>query len=373
MSRASNTFSVLQATAAVASIAILLWSIGLPSIRFAEAASVTTFSDTLSTSEPSVAANHTITFTTPTGLTAGQAIQLTFESGFTGIASLVAADIDLDVDDGGVSNENLIDGAASGASWNVTSAGQDVTITSGTDTIGANATVTIRIGTNAVDEATGTNQITNPTGGSYTVNVDIGGGTDTGETRVAIVDTVTVSASVDTLFTFNVNGLAGGTAVSGSTTGGTTTPTTIPFGQLDAGVASTAAQELVVTTNARNGFVVTVEADGMLRSTNGADIDGFIDGAYTNTPTAWQSPGGTVGQENEYGHWGITSDDTDIFTSGQYVSASTTPVQVMDATGPTDGTGDGITNVGYGVEITALQEAGDDYQAILTYVATPVF
>jgi hypothetical protein len=44
-------------------------------------------------------------------------------------------------------------------------------------------------------------------------------------------------------------------------------------------------------------------------------------------------------------------------------------------TGTTDATGDdvGETFVGYQIEITPLQEAADDYQTILTYIATPTF
>lgn len=371
MNRASNAFSVLQATAAVASIAILLWSVGLPSLRFAEAASVTGFSDTLSTSEPSVGADHTIVFVTPGGVASGQSIVLTFDSegqafDLTGI---------------GIEDVDMYEGATLetfAGNWSVTvnTSLDTITITSlgAGGVIAPGATTTIEVGTHADADGVPDTQITNPGAAqSYDVQVDVNGGTDTGETRVAILSTVNVTASVDTLFTFNVAGLPGGTTVSGTTTGGTTTATDIPFGKLDPGVASTAAQQLSVITNARNGFVVTVEADGMLRSTNGADIDGFINGSYTSTSTPWQAPGGTVGQENEYGHWGITSNDTDYFAAGEYVSASTTPVQVFTHTGPTDGTGSGLTNVGYTVQITSLQEAADQYQATLTYVATPVF
>jgi hypothetical protein len=70
----------------------------------------------------------------------------------------------------------------------------------------------------------------------------------------------------------------------------TTTSTSLPFGTLAANVSKTLAQDLTVSTNARNGYVVTVEQDANLLSSTGADIDGFIDGAYTNTPAAWQAP-----------------------------------------------------------------------------------
>ena len=51
------------------------------------------------------------------------------------------------------------------------------------------------------------------------------------------------------------------------------------------------------------------------------------------------------------------------------------PVVLAVHTGPTDGTttGQGTTRVGYTAEVSSLQEAADDYQATLTYVATPTF
>ena len=63
------------------------------------------------------------------------------------------------------------------------------------------------------------------------------------------------------------------------------------------------------------------------------------------------------------------------FNVNEWASASTSPRVVMSHTGPANGTvtGEGITNVGYKVQISGLQEAGDDYTATLTYVATPTF
>ncbi len=382
MLRTQNSFSLLQATAAVCTFAIILWSLGVPAIRFAEAANVKSFSDTLSDSAPATVSNHTITFVTPTGLAAGETISLEFETGFTGIAALTAEDLDVSVNG---SDQSLIDGAASGPNWNVTAAGQVIDITSGTSTIGTNATVTIEIGTNATFATSGDSRITNPAVGSYWITAAVGS-SDTGQTMVAIVDAVTVTASVDTIFNFTVNGVNNALSVNGASTTATSTSTTIPFGQLVADTPATLAQDLTVSTNAANGFVVTVQADSQLSSTNGADIDGFIDGAYTSSPTQWVAPSQTLGQENTYGHWGITSNDstvtpglTDEFDVGgngeDYLSASTTPVEVFRHNGPTNGTldGVGITRVGYTVEASALQEAATDYSATLTYVATSVF
>jgi hypothetical protein len=139
---------------------------------------------------------------------------------------------------------------------------------------------------------------------------------------------------------------------------------------------------LTVNTNAANGYTVTVQLDQALQSSTGADIDGFVMGSDTDDPTTWSAPVATVGQDNTYGHWGFTSNDTDTngvrtneFAVGEYAAASTTPRVVLAHDGPTNGltTGEGTTMVGYKVQINGLQEAGDDYTATLTYVATPTF
>lgn len=383
MHRASNAFSVLQATAVTVGLAILLWSFGLPSLRLAEAASVANYSDTLSDSAPNVASNHTIVFTTPTGIGAGESIVITFPDGASdfNLSSIGAEDIDLASTTG---DYPLSNAGPSGQTWGVATSTFAITLTSGTAVLAPNATVTIQIGTHATFGGGSQTQITNPNAtGSYVIDLQAGA-TDSGETQVAIVNTVEVTASVDTVFTFTVDGVAGGEAVNqADSTGGTTTATQIPFGRLVASTASTAAQDLTVITNARNGFSVTVQTDQQLTSSNGAVIDSFIDGGNTDSPTAWANPGAVPTDEETWGHWGITTEDDTVgantFNVGaggdRYVAASTTPVEVFNHNGPTDGTGngEGFVRVGYKVETSALQEAAEDYTATLTYVATPVF
>lgn len=378
MHRASNAFSVLQATAATLGLAIILWTVGLPSLRFAEAANVTSFSDTLSDSAPGVVANHTIEFTTPTGVANGETVTVDFSDGPFVIGSVDFTDIDVETTSDFTLAADCTGSDDVGASFS----GEVLTLEfcpGDGGLIAPNGTTTIEIGTNATFGGAGDAQLENPTAGSYEIALTAGP-TDSGSTLVAIINTVLVTASVDTLFTFTVSGVAGGQAINVDTTGGTTSAVAIPFGVLEVGTASTAAQDLEVVTNARNGFVVTVETDQQLTSSNGADIDGFFDGTYVNVPAAWQVPSETPGTEDTYGHWGITTNDTTLtggnpFGGTDYVSASTTPVEVFRNDGPTNGsvTGVGTTRVGYKVEISALQEAANDYQATLTYVATPVF
>ena len=98
MKRATNAFSVLQATAVVTGLSIVLWSLGMASIRIAEAANVTSFTDTLSNSAPSEGSNHTIFFVTPTGVANGEAITIDFSDGPFVIGSVDFTDIDVQDD-----------------------------------------------------------------------------------------------------------------------------------------------------------------------------------------------------------------------------------------------------------------------------------
>jgi hypothetical protein len=377
MIHTAKTVKTLQAVALTVGFALLLWSTGLPALfRHAEAASISSASDTLSSSVPSQVSNHTIAFTTPNGMASGETIELTFD-GFFLLGSVGEDDVDIDLN--GVASSTAA-GPADGV-WGVGVAGSVVTFTAGSGVASATPIV-IRIGTNAVDSGTGTNQITNPaTTTSYTIDI---GGTmpDSGEVRVAIVDEVIVSASVDSSLTFQVSGVASGQTVNGSptTTATGTTATTLPFGTLPITGSLTLAHDLAVTTNAKNGYSVTVEQTGALQSTLGATIDGFIDGSNTTTPTAWQGPSAQIADTDTYGHWGLTSEDGTTtrsaqFTSDTWVSGSTTPIVIMGHTAPADGltAGIGASRIGYQIGISALQEAGDDYSTELRYIVTPVF
>jgi hypothetical protein len=351
--------------------------------RFAQAANVISFSNTLSDSAPEASANHTITFVTPSGVAAGEQIVLTFDADFTDIEFLDAGDIDLVVNG---SDVDLKDGAPDDQEWGVLASGSNIELTSASGTIPQNATVTIRIGTNATFDVQGVNQIGNPADpGSYMISIEVGS-EDTGATMVAIVPVVTVTATVETRFDFTISGVSDGEVVNNATTTITSSSTAIAFGVVEPNIPATGAQQLQVVTNAANGFVVTVLTDQQLKSSNEAVIDGFIDGSYVSTPTLWESPSPNIEDDRTWGHWGITTDDSRIWSDlddyfdvdgdgYRFVSASTTPVEVFRHNKPTNGTvqGEGMTRVAYQIEITGLQEAADDYTAILTYIATPIF
>ncbi len=366
--------------ATLLAIALVFWAVGAHMFTSAEASNLTYVKDTLSDSDTGSASNHTIQFLSPTGVGANATITVTFPLGFNiSTSSVAVADVDFEIN--GV-DETLVAGAPGAAQWGFSISGQDLRLVSGSgESLGVNASATIKIGTNA--DGPGVNRVTNPTNiNSYEFSITAGA-SDSGQTRVAIVDNVLVTANVDTTLTFTVSGVANGATVNSSptTTATTTTSTALPFGTVAAGVSKTLAQDLTVATNAIHGYVVTVEQDANLLSSTGADIDGFIDGAYTNTPTAWVAPTNNIALENTWGHWGLTSDDISLlgagvdFAANQWVAASTTPRAIMAHDGPADGvTNDiGSARVGYQIQISALQEAGDDYNTTLTYIATPTF
>jgi hypothetical protein len=165
------------------------------------------------------------------------------------------------------------------------------------------------------------------------------------------------------------------------TTSTTTSATAIAFGTLDptVGASTTAGQRLNVTTNATNGFTVTVKENQNLLSSTGADIDMFKDGNQQVAPITWTQPAGTLGNENTYGHFGLTSSDdinSNEFAGAKFVgNFASTSRAVFSHNAPSDGTtlGIGQADVAYKVAITSLQEAGTDYTNNLTYVATPTF
>jgi hypothetical protein len=144
--------------------------------------------------------------------------------------------------------------------------------------------------------------------------------------------------------------------------------------------------QLNVTTNASNGFAVTVHEDQDLTSNKGNIIHLFSNANATSTPSPWTSPTNVINNPNTYGHVGITSDDTSSTAVGGPFFGSSTPLYagsfnptstliVFGWTGPADGTTQnvGAAKVTTRIEIGPLQAAANDYVNNQIYVATPIF
>lgn len=386
--------ALFEGIATLLILALALWIVGAHMFTTsAEAANLTTVSDLLTDSGPGFTSVHTISFTAPNTITDSQVITVDFPTNLLTFDLSTLAFADVSITTGGIATGTVSGAAGNATDWGVEIGSDYIQFANCTTAVACDFASTTGTGeivfTIGVESAS---MITNPTGPGATTSYRISIGntpnsasstiTDGGYAMVAIVDKVEVTASVETTFTFTVTGVdAGGYANSATSTFATSTSIALPFGVLTQNVSKTLAQRLNVSTNAINGYVVTVEQDTQLQSSTGADIDGFVNGAWNDTPAAWQAPGNNVVNEDTWGHWGLSSTDGTTtrsggeFTTDTWVAASTTPTVIMYHDDPADGVTEGIgsSTIGYQVEITALQEAGDDYNTTLTYIATPTF
>jgi hypothetical protein len=365
---------------------LIIWATGLPSIlRTADAAQLTSVSDTLSDSNLSSLAKHTVAFTATNAIYANQTIKIALDpatSAFTEAFSS-ATGTDITVTAGGA--YSVVTTCTSGNQMtavgnynNGTDENLTLTMCGGASTIATSTAVSIVVGA-------GTKLWTNPSGaGSYVIRIG-GTMTNTGDTRIAALQNVTVTASIDTTFTFTVAGTSTARTINATSTNTTTSATAIGFGTLLPGQPIRAGQDLTVSTNAKNGFVVTVQENQPLTSSTGAYIPLFSNGASTTLPIVWTTPTGTLDQPWTYSHIGVTSNDSDLstntgsgnddFTGTKFSGSFNNARPVFAHIGPSDGltANKGYTSVLYEIQITALQAAGNDYTNTLTYVATPTF
>lgn len=317
-----------------------------------KAASLTDASITLSDSDLGVAATSTVAFTTGIALSADDKIVISYPVGF---ADFNVNNVTCPSD----ATEAVDDGAR--------------TVT---------CTVVTQIDPGAQSMTVGS--VTNPgTAGYYTINIATKDDADVEieavDVMVYIIEDITMDATVPANLTFSIAGLGSGVDVNGTTTTEVSTATTTPFGTLSTTGIKTVGQELAVSTNADDGFTVTVQQTSNMKTASDADIDSFDNGVVPGAPKPWEGPDNTIDQEATFGHMGVTSEDptfvadADTFGDNLYDGLDgVTPLAVMYHDGPVNGTGEGLTQVAYSVQIGAMQEAGD-YSTTLTYVCTPQF
>lgn len=324
------------------------------SVPSAKASSLTSAKDTLSTSAPSVLANHTITFGTNVVIPNAGTIVVTLDADF---------------------------GDITGAS--VVVCPNDASSTLATTTTSVTCSYASGLATSSSNTLTISN-VQNSIVGSQSVDIETKDGATVLESAnllVAIIDTVTMSASVPATLTFAITGTSTGAIINGIAVTSTSTATTTPFGTLVVGATSSVSQALSVITNADGGYVVTVQQNQELTNAAGANINSFnnaANGTGSTTPVAWANPTGILDTDNTYGHMGLSSDDSDLgtdFTGSKFAGLNgAAAMTIMSHNGPADGTTQdmGKASVVYSTKITALQEAGD-YTNTLTYICTPTY
>ena len=376
---------------------VLVWAgIGLvPFFGSLQAATLTSVSDTLTNSAPGALSDHTIKFTSPSGATSTVQIRFVANTENFDISSITTGDISVDVAGTAVT---VVTGAPAADQWQFATStdGGDMlinfTLGTGTAVIPASGTSTIVIGL----ASGGTNQIVNPDptlvdgiAKSYQVYVttDEGSATeDFGGAHVAIITDVVMRAAIDTTLEFTIAGVNTGVAINGETTTRTSTATVIDFGTLTIDTPEVMGQKLNVTTNASQGFIVTLVQNQNLTSSQGDEIHLFVDGTPQTSPIAWAPPSNTFGATSTYGHYGVTTNDANLHTdtgSGDdnfsggsvFVGNIDNPRILFAHNFPSDGLepSEGEASIAIKIEVGSLQAAGFDYQNVLTYVATPTF
>ncbi len=165
--------------------------------------------------------------------------------------------------------------------------------------------------------------------------------------------------------TITFAGVASSTSVAGETTTITTTSNAITYGSLIVSTPTVAAHTVTVSTNGVSGYTTTLQHDGELRTSAGADINGV---SGTNaSPDVWPVAVTT-------GAFGYHTTDSVLCTgstnrfsaNNTYAAITTTPSEVACNSGPASSEG---TTLVYKLEIGSLQESGS-YQNILTYITS---
>ena len=351
-------------------VTILSMTLGLAIIdaQIVYAAALTSVSDTMSTVKAGIASDHTIIFTTPSGIGFGSTTVITF-TGWANLSQLGTTSIDILVGNSTTTatQQVIASSSVAGANlWGFSTSSNILTLTAPTTgTVPtANQVVIIRIGTNATSSAQGTVQLVNPAAGTY--NPTIGGTMwDTGSftTNIITNDTVSISATVAQTISFalSTTTLYFGTLTSVSAKYASSTN---PVGD---SATTTSAHNITVNTNAPYGYTISIQGDTLRSQQNtGNSIAGI--GATAASPLAGTAQFGIFATST--GGSGAAIDST-YGTFGKYGFDASTSTAVTLATGnqPTNTT---TYNMYYLANITSLQAAGT-YTTNLTYVSTANF
>lgn len=236
---------------------------------------------------------------------------------------------------------------------------------------------------------------TEATGDTYTYFVKNYDVTDTvidsSSGKMAVIESVRVTATVDPTITFSIAGVASGANPCGTgatnqtdvdTTTGTNAPLAVPFGTLSLNTFKDAAHLLTVSTNATNGYTVTAQENDQLGKDGGTtpfipDGDGDNGTGSETVTDTWDTATGNPG-------FGYTlksvSGSTVPFTStGANFNMRRFP-SVADPDAPlvatvmssTSVANSHTANVCYRISVDATQAAGD-YENQITYTATASF
>lgn len=267
---------------------------------------------------------------------------------------------------------------------------------SGTGSIGQTITITIgnTNGTNTpIAPSTGTSH-TEGTADTYPVliknfsalsNPNTASPIDRASLRVAHIESVRVTATVDPTISFSIAGVNTSTSTCGAnpdidTTAGTNAPLAVPFGSMILNTFKDASHLLTVSTNASGGYVVTTTQNGPL-SRDGLGLVTIPDTTCDSGPcTISSAVEWNTATNNGFGYSidniGAVSVPFEWDTGGNSFRAKPFPVTGTDSPstvfGSTTVADAEDVYVCYRLSIGATQAAGD-YENQITYTATGTF
>ena len=287
-------------------------------------------------------ATHTVTFTTATAIPNG-AIRVLIPSGTNANNDGIP---NHDGFDYGVTAPSLTAPTSGGVtSWETATA----TASAGTGCTAGNHCFEARYnGTNSVNASLtftigGTNKLINPAPGAshtagtadtYSVTIqhlrdrlNNYAVADSTVVKIAVIESVRVTATVDPSLTFTIAGAASGASRCGVTTDVTTTATAIPFGSVSLAAYNDASQTLSAVTNGAGGYAVTMISDDQL------SVGGDHTTEIANTDCDAEDCTDTTS-----GEWSTENDVSGFGFSIENVDATTVPFQYSTATGNCTGT-----------------------------------
>jgi hypothetical protein len=222
--------------------------------------------------------------------------------------------------------------------------------------------VQIRLGSNAIFQASGTTQITNPSSATSSI-INLTAGADSGQITVNIItnDTVNMTGTVNQSLTFTISTSTIYFGVLGSG-GAKFASSTNPLGD----TLETIAHTLAVGTNAPSGFTLSVRGQTLTSQQNAS-----------NTIDAMLTAASSTNNIEQFGLRATQSGGTNVSISAPYSFATSYAYTGTATSSATLAVGTGATPVStislrYVTNISPVTEAGT-YSANLIYVATANF
>ncbi len=348
-------FMIKKYSVSITALTLLVILSGLP--QFVFAAALTNLSDTMSSAKINTVSSHVIRFTTPTGANeATDTIIITFPADFDFTAKAIGSVTFTHGASTGLETTETLAAAPSATAWGAVFSGTEnriLTLTAPTDGTG---TAVLAPGDKVIFTYSSANSTNPSTANSYSVSI-AGTFGDTGSILVNVIndDQVLVSATVPQSLTFSIsdNTIGFGSLTSASARFAT--------GDANGSGTETEAHNIIVGTNAANGYTVNLAGSTLTYGGNTITAIGATNSA--STPGSEQfglrmsASGGTGAVSAPYAADGFAFDSAAF------------PDQIASAAGASANT---TYSARYLANISPSTEAGA-YTATLTYTATANF